>query len=60
MNGRKAKYIRKALGIKKPTPLDRGGIRVHESGVAYFHAASNPVMNNYRRVKRAMTRIRQS
>lgn len=48
MNGKKARAIRKALKIEKPTPL------YQEHGLP----ASNPAMNLNRRAKRAVQRLK--
>jgi hypothetical protein len=55
MNGKQAKAIRKALAIKKPTPLEGGGVFEHE-GKLYFRQAKNPLMNLYRSIKRRYKR----
>lgn len=55
MNGKQAKAIRKALDIKKPTPMDGGGL-YKENGVLYFRQAQNPAMNLYRGIKRRYVR----
>jgi len=55
VNGKQSKAIRKALSIKKPTPLDGGGMFEHE-GRLYFRQAKNPLMNLYRSIKRRYKR----
>ena len=52
MNGKQAKAIRKALGIKKPTPASESGIYENENGQLMFRRRSNPVMNTYRFFKK--------
>ena len=56
MNGKKARKIRKALSIKKPTPLEGGGLYTEEdregTPVLMFKRASNPQTNFYRYMKR--------
>jgi hypothetical protein len=51
MNGKQAKALRKALGIKKPSPMDGGGL-YEKDGRLYFRQAQNPAMNLYRNIKR--------
>ena len=57
MNGKKARKIRKALSIKKPTPFEEvGGLykEIDRNGEPYlmFRRASNPQTNFYRYMKR--------
>lgn len=57
MNGKQARALRKEMGIKKPTPLDGGGLfKKPDDDRWYFKRASNPIMNMYRRVKRYYNR----
>lgn len=63
MNGKLAKSLRKQLGIKKPTPLERGGLYMDKDGKFYVKngklvssRASNPIMNLYRKMKRRYVR----
>lgn len=55
MNGKKARGIRKAMGIKKPTPMEGGGAYQTPGGQWMFKFGSNPMMNVYRKVKRNLT-----
>ncbi len=57
MRGKRAKYIRTILGIKKdPSTLDGGGLFEKEGDARmWFKRASNPPMNFYRNFKRWST-----
>jgi len=60
MNGKKAKFLRQQLSIKKPTEATESGILytrdAYGNQVAKFHRRSNPDMRYYRHVKRVLTR----
>ncbi len=62
MNGKKAKFLRKQLSIKKPTEASKSGLYrdYDECGNSQlkFRRRSNPDMNMYRHVKRVITRGR--
>ena len=48
MNGKKAKIIRKALGLKKPAPIEGTGGPREKDGSLYWEQRRVNFMNQYR------------
>lgn len=55
MNGKQAKSLRHALGLKKPTFATASGIFM-DGEVMKFRRRENPEMNTYRKFKRMYIR----
>ncbi len=54
MNGKKAKWLRSQLNIKKPAPDASPSGLIKKDGKWYFQQRSVPSLNIYRKIKKKL------